>query len=51
VRIDPRLIEQSKRQAAARAAYDEHIKQFAFPVQWSLLNARERKEWYNGFVS
>lgn len=51
MRIDPRLLEQSRKYAEARAAYDVHIKQFAHPVQWPLLSAEKQKEWYDGYMS
>ena len=47
---DPRLIALSERYKAARAAYDEHIKQFQHPVQWPMLSAEKQKEWYDRYL-
>ena len=45
--MDPRLVKIAENYAAARAAYAEHIKQFAHPVQWPMLTPQKQRDWYD----
>lgn len=45
MKIDPHLVAMNEQYHEAIRLYDEHIKQFAHPVQWPLLSQKEKNAW------